>query len=72
MLLQVRQLCSKQFMARALGMKVAARQHSLLQARPAYGLQQTGPGVGSANGTLPLHSGDAWANTGMLANPLAG
>lgn len=70
--LQVRQLCSKQFMARALGLKVAARQHSLLRTRPAYGRQQPGPGTGPANGTLPLHLGDAWANTGMLANPLAG
>lgn len=60
---QVRNLCYKQFFVRALGTKVAQKQHELRR---------------SAAASRPPHAhvqipqGDHWSNTGILANPLAG
>jgi len=71
---QVRGLCGRQLLVRALGAKVAARQHQLRRAFAAGGA----PGAGGGGGGGGLHShavqlpqGDSWANTGILANPLA-
>ena len=66
MVAQVRQLCAKQFFARALGLKVAARQHEQARSPSASAPSRV---VEPANGTLQMPISDAWANTGML-NPL--
>lgn len=66
--MQVRGLCGRQLLVRALGAKVAARQHQLRRAFAAGG----GPEGGAAPGpSVQLAQGDSWANTGILANPLA-
>ena len=65
----MRGLCGRQLLVRALGAKVAARQHQLRRAFAAGGY----PGRGDpAHGpSVQLPQGDSWANTGILANPLA-
>ncbi|KAK9813095.1 hypothetical protein WJX72_008931 [[Myrmecia] bisecta] len=61
---QVRSLCRKQFFVRALGMKVANRQH---EARRAFAPHRSAPQPPSH---VQMPQGDSWANTGILANPL--
>ncbi|KAK9828078.1 hypothetical protein WJX81_000655 [Elliptochloris bilobata] len=65
---QVRGLCGRQLLVRALGAKVAARQHQLRRAFAAGGGPDGGPAPGPS---VQLPQGDSWANTGILANPLA-
>ena len=66
MMLQVRQLCAKQFFARALGLKVAAQQQ---QQQRSPSIQAPSRSAVPANGTLQMPISDAWANAGMQ-NPL--
>ena len=76
---QVRGLCGKQFMVRALGKKVADRQDHLRRAfqgasSGASGRAGTG-GLGRA-GSVPgpshvqMPQGDSWIGMGILSNPL--
>lgn len=69
---QVRALCGKQFMVRALGRKVANRQEQL---RRAYHNAPTGPSnlrrdsvPGPSHVQMP--QGDSWTSVGILSNPL--
>lgn len=57
---QVRQLCAKQFMARALGLKVGAAQRGAPR-----------PLRNSGSVSYPIAHGDSWSSTGILHNPLA-
>ena len=59
----MRSICNKQFWVRALGTKVAHRQHELR--RNAIASRQPQQHV-------QMPQGDHWTNTGILANPLAG
>ena len=65
---QVRGLCGRQLLVRALGAKVAARQHQLRRAFAGGGGPEGWPAPGAS---VQLAQGDSWANTGILANPLA-
>lgn len=68
--LQVRSLCRKQFFVRALGMKVAARQHKHASPR-AQSTAHTTPHSPQSDRGVHMTQGDSWANTGILSNPLA-
>ena len=68
--LQVRSLCRKQFFVRALGMKVAARQHKHASPRVQSTARSTPYSPQSDRG-VHMTQGDSWANTGILSNPLA-
>ncbi|KAL3148172.1 hypothetical protein ABBQ38_014452 [Trebouxia sp. C0009 RCD-2024] len=67
---QVRSLCRKQFFVRALGMKVAARQHRHASPRPQSNARAT-PYSPQPDRGVHMTQGDSWANTGILSNPLA-
>lgn len=62
---QVRRLCRKQYYARALGNKVAARQQQAVAAMNR--MQQRN----LTNTSLQMPQGDSWVSTGVLPNPLA-
>lgn len=71
-------MCRQQFMARALGNKIAAKQNEARRRSPTRAgppAQQVGgpPGYG-APAPVPqgvqVAFGDSWINTGILANPL--
>ena len=68
--LQVRSLCRKQFFVRALGMKVAARQHKHASPRVQSTARST-PYSPQPDRGVHMTQGDSWANTGILSNPLA-
>ena len=78
---QVRGLCGKQFMVRALGKKVADRQDHLRRAFQGAGsgansggragtpvLGRTGSVPGPSHVQMP--QGDSWVGMGILSNPL--
>lgn len=66
---QVRSLCRKQFFVRALGMKVATRQHK--HATPGSHSARPSPYSPPPDRGVHMTQGDSWANTGILSNPLA-
>lgn len=66
---QVRSLCRKQFFVRALGMKVATRQHK--HATPSSQGSRPSPYAPPPDRGVHMTQGDSWANTGILSNPLA-
>jgi ESCRT-I complex subunit TSG101 len=63
---QVRALCRQQFFVRQLGNKVADRQHQLQAA------SSRAANSAAQRMSVQMPQGDSWANTGILANPLAG
>ena len=71
---QVRNLCGRQFMVRALGKKIADRQNQLKRAyqNAPQQAQQTGPRTGSTPGPshVQMPQGDSWVSLGILSNPL--
>ncbi|KAL0026775.1 hypothetical protein WJX77_000858 [Trebouxia sp. C0004] len=66
---QVRSLCRKQFFVRALGMKVATRQHK--HATASSQGSTLSPYAPPPDRGVHMTQGDSWANTGILPNPLA-
>lgn len=72
--LQVRAVCRQQFMARALGNKIAAKQNEERRRRVAQpapaGAYGPAP-VAGPQGGVPMPIGDSWYSTGILPNPLA-
>eukprot|EP00891_Asterochloris_glomerata_P007192 jgi/Astpho2/7192/e_gw1.00113.157.1_t len=63
---QVRLICRKQFFVRALGMKVASKQHEVARHSQNRTRHERSPQTQS----VQMPQGDSWANTGILANPL--
>ena len=63
---QVRLICRKQFFVRALGMKVASKQHEVARHSQNRARHERSPQTQS----VQMPQGDSWANTGILANPL--
>ena len=72
--MQVRNLCGRQFMVRALGKKIASRQNQLKRAyqnAPAQAQSsssRTGQTPGPSHVQMP--QGDSWVSLGILSNPL--
>lgn len=62
---QVRQLCRRQYFARALGNKVAQQQR-----RAARSMTQSQQQLVTKT-ALHMPQGDSWVSTGVLSNPLA-
>lgn len=70
---QVRSLCRKQYFVRALGLRIAARQHAHPPPPPPdHSNGRRYQHANSADRGVQMTQGDSWANTGILSNPLAG
>ena len=71
---QVRNLCGRQFMVRALGKKIADRQNQLKRAYQSapQQAQHSAPRTGSTPGPshVQMPQGDSWVSLGILSNPL--
>jgi hypothetical protein len=77
----VRRLCSRQYSLRALGAKVAERQHALAAeaaeaaaaaaAKAAAANRVSAAPPSAAAPSVEMPQGDSWCSSGVLSNPLA-